>query len=70
MTLPPLRGASRRIIVSRMEPTERDRRWDGWDDPDYRPTEAELNEPVVIDCDDPEELARALLSFKPQEPSR
>ena len=47
-----------------MEPHERDGRWDGWDDPDYQPTEAELNEPVAIDCDDPDELANALMSFQ------
>ena len=26
---------------------------------------AELNEPVAVDCDDPEELVRALLALQP-----
>ena len=53
-----------------MEPTELGERWDGWDDPDYQPTPAELNEPVAIDCDDPDELARALMAFQPSKPRR
>ena len=53
-----------------MDPNEPGGRWDGWDDPDYQPTEAELNEPVAIDCDDPDELASALLSFRPTKPRR
>ena len=56
--------------VSDMEPTERGERWDGWDDPDYQPTPAELNEPVAIDCDDPDELARAVMAFPPSKPRR
>ncbi len=36
-------------------------RWDGWDDPDYEPTDEELNEPVAIDAT-PEELAAALMA--------
>lgn len=35
-------------------------RWDGWDDPDYKPTEDELNEPIAVDAT-PEELAAALM---------
>ena len=34
-------------------------RWDGWDDPDYQPTDEELNEPVKVNAT-PEELAEAL----------
>ena len=46
--------------------TERKRRepggrWDGWDDPDYEPTDEELNESVAIDAT-PEELAAALIA--------
>ena len=39
-------------------------RWDGWDDPDYTPTQAELEEPIALeDAEDatPEDVARALL---------
>ena len=39
-------------------------RWDGWDDPDYQPTQAELGEPIVIEgIEDatPEDLAAALM---------
>ncbi len=39
-------------------------RWDGWDDPDYTPTQAELEEPIVLeDAEDatPEDLARAIM---------
>ena len=35
-------------------------RWDGWDDPDYQPTDEELNEPVKVNAT-PEELAEALM---------
>ena len=38
-------------------------RWDGWDDPDYEPTDDELNEPVEIDAT-PDELADALLKSR------
>ena len=48
-----------------MEPTERDGRWNGWYDPNYQPSDAELNAPVVIDCDDPDELASILLASPP-----
>ena len=46
-------------------------RWDSWDDPDYTPTEDELNEPIVLDgIEDatPEDLARAVLNYKPPKP--
>ena len=37
-----------------------DDRWDGGHDPDYRPTNEELNEPVKINTT-PERLAEALM---------
>ena len=42
------------------EPHKPGGRWDGWDDPDYQPTEDELKEPVKIDAT-PEEVAEALM---------
>lgn len=39
-------------------------RWDGWDDPDYQPTDDELNEPITLDgIEDatPEDLAKAIM---------
>ena len=39
-------------------------RWDGWDDPNYQPTQAELDEPIALDdADDatPEDVARAVM---------
>lgn len=44
---------------------------DGWDDPDYQPTHAELQDPIileVIDGDTPEGFARAIFKFKPPTP--
>lgn len=44
-------------------PKRPDRR-DGWDDPDYQPTDDELNEPIVLESIEdatPEELADAPL---------
>ena len=43
-------------------------RWDGWDDPDYQPTQAELEEPIALEgIEDatPEDLARAIMKAKP-----
>ena len=37
-----------------MSTPKRPDRWDGWDDPDYTPTQAELEEP-------PEDLAKAVM---------
>lgn len=39
-------------------------RWDGWDDPDYTPARAELEEPITlpgIEDATPEDLARAIM---------
>ena len=39
-------------------------RWDGWDDPNYQPTQAELEEPITLDDADnatPEDVAKALM---------
>lgn len=39
-------------------------RWDGWDDPDYTPTQAELEVPITlpgIEDATPEDLARAIM---------
>ena len=45
-----------------MAKPKRSDRWDGWDDPDYQPTDDELNEPITIDGDPtPEELAATLM---------
>ena len=43
-----------------MAAPKRPDRWDGWEDPNYEPTEDELNEPVAIDAT-PEELAETLM---------
>ena len=40
--------------------------WDGWDDPAYHPTLDELDEPVKIDAT-PEELAEALMAYRPDD---
>lgn len=51
-----------------MGTTEQGGRWDGWDDPGYQPTEAELNEPVEfpgIENATLEDLAQALLRYEP-----
>ena len=43
-------------------------RWDGWDDPDYQPTEAELEEPIEfpgIEDATLEDLAQALMRHRP-----
>ncbi|MCY3643325.1 MAG: hypothetical protein OXH67_10385 [Acidimicrobiaceae bacterium] len=53
-----------------MPRTPDDRRWDGWDVPDYQPTEDELNEPVVIDAPTPESLGEALMRHKPRRKNR
>ena len=48
-------------------------RWDGWDDPDYKPTQAELEEPITLDgIEDatPEDLARAIMNYKPPRPAQ
>ena len=47
-----------------MSTPKRPDRWDGWDDPDYEPTEDELNEPIVLEgIEDatPEDLAKAIM---------
>ncbi len=47
-----------------MAEPKRPDRWDGWDDPDHKPTQAELEEPISLeDIEDatPEDLARALM---------
>lgn len=39
-------------------------RWDGWDDPDYKPSEDELNEPIALEDAEgatPEDVARAIM---------
>lgn len=42
-------------------------RWDGWDDPDYQPTDDELNEPITLEGNPtPEQVAEALM--KPSKP--
>lgn len=58
----------RRSTVTGMGTTEQGGRWDGWDDPGYQPTEAELNEPVEfpgIENATLEDLAQALLRYEP-----
>ena len=45
-------------------PRRKPDRWDGWDDPDYEPTDDELDEPIVIpgiETATPEEVAEALM---------
>ncbi len=39
-------------------------RWDGWDDPDDQPTQAELEEPIHIDAPTPEALGEAVMWSK------
>lgn len=40
-------------------------RWDGLDDPDYQPTQAELEEPVTIDAI-PEQVGETLMRTPPK----
>ena len=47
-----------------MSSPKRSDRWDGWDDPAYTPTQAELEEPIALeDAEDatPEDVARAVM---------
>ncbi len=47
-----------------MAAPKRPDRWDGWDDPDYTPTQTELEEPITLkDIEDatPEDLAKAIM---------
>ena len=46
-------------------------RWDGWDDPDYTPTQTELEEPIPLEhIEDatPEDRARVIPNYKPPRP--
>lgn len=49
-----------------MTTPQRPDRWDGWDDPDYEPTQDELEEPIVIDAPSAEALGAALIRHKPR----
>ena len=48
------------------DPKKTPGRWDGWDDPNYQPTQEELETPITVpEGVTPEDIARALMQPSP-----